>query len=85
YPGKWPNRFRDAWERLLQFNKQKTFAMYQESVMVPMGDWAKGGDVKIKSTELLGSSFKTSLQSPSFMLVLIFILQILHFFIAFLI
>jgi site-specific DNA-methyltransferase (adenine-specific) len=21
YPGKWPNRFRDAWERLLQFNK----------------------------------------------------------------
>lgn len=23
YPGKWPNRFRDAWERCLQFNKQK--------------------------------------------------------------
>ena len=23
YPGKWPNRFRDAWERLLQFNKDK--------------------------------------------------------------
>ena len=23
YPGKWPNRFRDAWERLLQFNKEK--------------------------------------------------------------
>lgn len=21
YPGKWPNRFRDSWERLLQFNK----------------------------------------------------------------
>ena len=41
YPGKWPNRFRDAWERLLQFNKTKKFAMYQESVMVPMGDWAK--------------------------------------------
>ncbi|MDX1992120.1 MAG: site-specific DNA-methyltransferase [bacterium] len=41
YPGKWPNRFRDAWERCLQFNKQKKFAMYQESVMVPMGDWAK--------------------------------------------
>jgi len=33
-PGKWPNRFRDGWERLLQFNKQKHFAMYQESVMV---------------------------------------------------
>jgi len=41
YPGKWPNRFRDAWERCLQFNKSKKFNMYQESVMVPMGDWAK--------------------------------------------
>ena len=43
YPGKWPNRFRDAWERLLQFNKIKKFNMYQEAVMVPMGDWAKTG------------------------------------------
>lgn len=41
HPGKWPNRFRDAWERLLQFNKGKKFNMYQESVMVPIGDWAK--------------------------------------------
>ncbi|MBN2090690.1 site-specific DNA-methyltransferase [candidate division KSB1 bacterium] len=41
YPGKWPNRFRDSWERLLQFNKAKNFNMYQEEVMVPMGDWAK--------------------------------------------
>lgn len=41
YPGKWPNRFRDAWERLLQFNKNRHFNMYQESVMVPMGSWAK--------------------------------------------
>ncbi len=41
YPGKWPNRFRDAWERLLQFNKNKKFDMYQEEVMVPMGNWAK--------------------------------------------
>lgn len=40
YPGKWPNRFRDAWERLLQFNKNKKFNMYQEQVMVPMGAWA---------------------------------------------
>lgn len=23
FPGKWSNRFRDAWERCLQFNKQK--------------------------------------------------------------
>jgi DNA modification methylase len=41
FPGKWPNRFRDSWERLLQFNKEKLFNMYQEEVMVPMGDWAK--------------------------------------------
>lgn len=41
YPGKWPNRFRDNWERLLQFNKQRQFKMYQEAVMVPVGDWAK--------------------------------------------
>jgi len=41
HPGKWPNRFRDAWERCLQFNKTKNFHMYQDNVMVPMGDWAK--------------------------------------------
>lgn len=40
YPGKWPNRFRDAWERLLQFNKNRKFNMYQKEVMVPMGKWA---------------------------------------------
>lgn len=41
HPGKWPNRFRDAWERCLQFNNQQRFAMYQENVMVPTGEWAK--------------------------------------------
>lgn len=41
YPGKWPNRFRDAWEHMYQFNKMKKFHMYQEEVMVPTGDWAK--------------------------------------------
>lgn len=40
HPGKWPNRFRDAWERCLQFNKTRQFNMYQDKVMVPMGDWA---------------------------------------------
>jgi len=38
-PGKWPNRFRDAWERCEHFTKKKEVAMYQEAVMVPMGDW----------------------------------------------
>lgn len=41
YPGKWPNRFRDAWERCLHFTKQKQFNMYQEAVMVSIGDWSK--------------------------------------------
>ena len=41
YPGKWPNRFRDAWERCLQFNKTRKLKMNQDAVMVPMGDWAK--------------------------------------------
>lgn len=41
FPGKWPNRLRDAWERLLHFNKNKKFSMYQDSVKVPIGDWSK--------------------------------------------
>lgn len=41
HPGKWPNRFRDAWERCLQFNKNRKFNMYQEAVVVPIGDWAQ--------------------------------------------
>lgn len=40
YPGKWPNRFRDSWERCLHFTKAKHFRMYQDAVKVPMGDWA---------------------------------------------
>jgi len=40
YPGKWPNRFRDSWERCLQFNKQRHFQMYQDAVKVPIGSWA---------------------------------------------
>lgn len=51
YPGKWPNRFRDSWERLLQFNKNRHFAMYQEEVMVPMGDWAKTRLKKLSDTD----------------------------------
>lgn len=45
-PGKWPNRFRDGWERLLQFNKSRRFSMHQDAVMVPRGDWA---DVRLKN------------------------------------
>ena len=51
YPGKWPNRFRDNWERLLQFNKQRKFHMYQESVMIPVGEWAKERLAKLSDTD----------------------------------
>ncbi|WP_264082453.1 PmeII family type II restriction endonuclease [Nostoc sp. CENA543] len=51
YPGKWSNRFRDSWERCLHFNKQKKFKMNQESVMVPMGDWAKSRLKNLSETD----------------------------------
>lgn len=51
YPGKWPNRFRDAWERLLQFNKNRKFNMYQKEVMVPMGDWANSRLKNLSETD----------------------------------
>jgi len=58
YPGKWPNRFRDSWERLLQFNKEKKFHMYQEKVMVPMGDWAKNRLKKLSETDKIRDNSK---------------------------
>jgi len=69
YPGKWPNRFRDSWERLLQFNKAKKFTMYQEEVMVPMGNWAKSrlknlSDTdKIRDNSKVGSGFAKNISN----------------------
>lgn len=51
YPGKWPNRFRDGWERCLHFTKQKRFAMYQDAVRVPMGDWRESRLRKLSETD----------------------------------
>jgi site-specific DNA-methyltransferase (adenine-specific) len=51
YPGKWSNRFRDSWERLLQFNKEKKFNMYQDAVRVPIGDWAKSRLKNLSETD----------------------------------
>jgi len=58
YPGKWPNRFRDAWERLLQFNKNRKFNMYQEEVMIPMGDWAKSRLKNLSETDKIRDNSK---------------------------
>ncbi|MCW8815760.1 MAG: site-specific DNA-methyltransferase [Chlorobium sp.] len=63
YPGKWPNRFRDSWERLIQFNKSKQFYMNQEAVMVPMGEWSKtrlknlSETDKVRDESKVGSGF----------------------------
>lgn len=63
HPGKWPNRFRDAWERCLQFNKSRHFQMFQETVMVPMGKWAEtrlnhlGKNDVIRFNSRVGSGF----------------------------
>lgn len=51
YPGKWPNRFRDAWERLLQFNKQRKFKMNQSNVMVPVGEWYENRMSNLSATD----------------------------------
>jgi DNA modification methylase len=53
HPGKWPNRFRDAWERVLQFNKSPRFKMNQKSVMVPMGDWANARLKKLGKNDVV--------------------------------
>lgn len=60
YPGKWPNRFRDAWERLLQFNKTRSFAMYQDAVMIPVGDWAQGRLSKLSETDRIRDESRVS-------------------------
>lgn len=51
YPGKWPNRFRDSWERCLHFTKQKKFKILQEAVMMPMGKWAEKRLAKLSDTD----------------------------------
>ena len=58
YPGKWPNRFRDSWERCLHFTLQKRFKMYQERVMVPVGEWADGRLKNLSETDRLRDESK---------------------------
>lgn len=60
YPGKWPNRFRDSWERCLHFTKQDKFKMYQEEVMVPVGGWAEKRLRRLSQTDLRRDESKTS-------------------------
>jgi len=59
YPGKWPNRFQDAWERCIQFNKTKKFNMFQEEVMLPVGDWANGRLKNLSETDKIRDNSKS--------------------------
>ena len=59
YPGKWPNRFRDSWERLLHFTVNKRFKMRQEAVMVPMGNWKDSRLRNLSETDRTRDESKT--------------------------
>jgi len=59
YPGKWPNRFRDAWERCLHFTKRTKFKMYQERVMIPVGNWAEKRLSRLSQTDLIRDESKS--------------------------
>lgn len=69
FPGKWPNRFRDGWERLLQFNKSRKFNMYQDEVRVPVGDWSTrrlknlSDTDKIRDDSRVGSGFAKNISN----------------------
>ncbi|HQY87735.1 MAG TPA: site-specific DNA-methyltransferase [Tepidisphaeraceae bacterium] len=60
HPGKWPNRFRDAWERCLHFTKAKKFSMYQDAVKVPMGDWRHARLKNLSATDRTRDDSKVS-------------------------
>ena len=58
-PGKWPNRFRDGWERCLHFTKAKKFKMRQDEVRVPVGDWAQTRLANLSDTDRQRQDSKT--------------------------
>jgi site-specific DNA-methyltransferase (adenine-specific)/site-specific DNA-methyltransferase (cytosine-N4-specific) len=69
FPGFWPNRLRDGWERLLHFTKEKKFNMYQDQVKVPIGDWSKtrlknlSDTDKTRDESKVGSGFGKKIQN----------------------
>ncbi len=69
YPGKWNNRFRDAWERCLHFTREKSFHMYQDAVMKPVGAWAQtrlanlSDTDKIRDDSRVGSGFSKNISN----------------------
>ena len=68
-PGKWPNRFRDLWEHVYQFNMNKKFQMNQEAVMVPMGKWSQNRlahlseEDRVRDDSATGSGFSRNIEN----------------------
>jgi site-specific DNA-methyltransferase (adenine-specific) len=60
FPGKWPNRFRDAWERCLHFTKNKNFKMYQNAVKVPIGNWTNHRFKSMSERDFIRSASKNN-------------------------
>ena len=58
-PRQVPNRLRDGWERLLQFNQQKKFCMYQEAVMIPIHPSTVGRLQRLKAADKILMPMKT--------------------------
>ena len=59
-PGKWKNRFRDSWERLLHFSKERDFKMNQDSVKIPIGNWAETRLKNISQNDLSRQNSSTN-------------------------
>ena len=68
YPGKWSNRFRDAWERLLHFTKSKQFCMYQGEVMVPITKPSASNPSLCQTSSFCSACARRSLNSSSSLL-----------------
>jgi site-specific DNA-methyltransferase (adenine-specific) len=59
YSSEFNDRFINSWKGLLQFNKQRKFKMYQEEVMVPVGDWAKTRLKNLSDNDKIRKASKT--------------------------
>jgi DNA modification methylase len=58
-PGKWPNRFKDAWERCLQFNKNKQFRMFQDAVKIECSEYTRERAKRIQGNDLTRRNSRT--------------------------
>ena len=61
YPGRWNNRFRNQWERIYQFNKNKKFDMHQDRMKIPAAESSfKRYQYKYRQETKTGSGFSSN-------------------------